>query len=115
MDLLHLHVISKDFVSTYLKTKKHWNSFNTKNFLNLAGTCIYYNVSILFFFSNKLLAPTPTDIIEELEKYQQIKHYPSNNEIEAYLKEPIKCNQCSFEAPTMPSLKSHLEKHLGGA
>ena len=29
MKRLHLHVISKDFVSPHLKTKRHWNSFNT--------------------------------------------------------------------------------------
>ncbi|KAI8045963.1 hypothetical protein M5D96_002154 [Drosophila gunungcola] len=30
---LHLHVISKDFVSPSLKNKKHWNSFNTDLFV----------------------------------------------------------------------------------
>lgn len=29
MQRLHLHVISRDFHSPCLKTKKHWNSFNT--------------------------------------------------------------------------------------
>ncbi|XP_037942645.1 aprataxin-like protein, partial [Teleopsis dalmanni] len=33
MRQLHLHVISQDFISDCLKTKKHWNSFNTKLFL----------------------------------------------------------------------------------
>lgn len=32
MQRLHLHVVSKDFNSDYLKTKKHWNSFNTEFF-----------------------------------------------------------------------------------
>lgn len=32
MQRLHLHVISTDFNSDYLKTKKHWNSFNTEFF-----------------------------------------------------------------------------------
>ena len=40
MDHLHLHVISSDFVSSCLKTKKHWNSFNTKHFLSLSGMII---------------------------------------------------------------------------
>jgi len=30
---LHMHVISKDFDSEFLKTKKHWNSFTTAFFL----------------------------------------------------------------------------------
>lgn len=35
---LHLHVISDDMNSPSVKTKKHWNSFNTDFFLNSAGT-----------------------------------------------------------------------------
>lgn len=31
---LHLHVISDDMNSSHLKTKKHWNSFNTDFFLD---------------------------------------------------------------------------------
>lgn len=34
MSHLHLHVISKDFSSEFLKTKKHFNSFNTKLFID---------------------------------------------------------------------------------
>lgn len=33
MQQLHLHVISMDFNSPSLKTKKHWNSFNTEFFV----------------------------------------------------------------------------------
>ena len=29
MNRLHLHTVSKDFISPCLKTKAHWNSFNT--------------------------------------------------------------------------------------
>ncbi|CAG8687912.1 11800_t:CDS:10, partial [Funneliformis mosseae] len=29
---LHMHVISQDFISSYLKNKKHWNSFTTEFF-----------------------------------------------------------------------------------
>lgn len=34
---LHLHVISDDMNSACLKTKKHWNSFNTDFFLESEG------------------------------------------------------------------------------
>ena len=34
---LHLHVISCDFVSPCLKTKRHWNSFTTEFFINSRG------------------------------------------------------------------------------
>ncbi|KRK02843.1 uncharacterized protein Dyak_GE25605, isoform B [Drosophila yakuba] len=33
MQRLHLHVVSRDFVSPSLKNKKHWNSFNTELFV----------------------------------------------------------------------------------
>lgn len=35
--LLHMHVISQDFKSECLKTKKHWNSFTTDFFQPVNG------------------------------------------------------------------------------
>lgn len=43
---LHLHVISDDMNSPFLKTKKHWNSFNTDFFLE-AYSNVSYNVFIV--------------------------------------------------------------------
>lgn len=37
MQQVHLHVISTDFNSPSLKTKKHWNSFNTDFFVPHQG------------------------------------------------------------------------------
>lgn len=37
---LHMHVISTDMVSPCLKTKLHWNSFTTANFISLDGMYI---------------------------------------------------------------------------
>eukprot|EP00049_Salpingoeca_infusionum_P010659 m.184389 g.184389 ORF g.184389 m.184389 type:complete len:259 (-) comp14710_c2_seq23:1952-2728(-) len=37
MKQVHLHLISTDFVSPGLKTKKHWNSFNTPYFVHPRG------------------------------------------------------------------------------
>jgi len=34
---LHLHVISQDFDSPFLKNKKHWNSFTSAYFVDSAG------------------------------------------------------------------------------
>ncbi|XP_032778832.2 aprataxin isoform X2 [Daphnia magna] len=88
MDHLHLHVVSTDFVSTFLKTKKHWNSFNTEHFLDLP------------------------ELISKLEEKGNLDcYYPTDKDIELYLKKALKCNQCSFEAKTMPSLKEHLNTH----
>lgn len=44
---LHLHVISDDMNSPSLKTKKHWNSFNTEFFLDSKSK---YTCSDLEFF-----------------------------------------------------------------
>jgi aprataxin len=33
--LIHLHLISQDFNSEHLKTKKHWNSFTTAFFVSI--------------------------------------------------------------------------------
>ncbi|XP_036339341.1 aprataxin-like protein [Rhagoletis pomonella] len=40
MQRLHLHVISKDFVSDCLKKKRHWVNFNTEIFLQYQDACI---------------------------------------------------------------------------
>lgn len=37
MKRLHLHVLSDDFNSTSMKTKKHWNSYNTRFFMPSRG------------------------------------------------------------------------------
>ncbi|KAF4804293.1 Aprataxin [Turdus rufiventris] len=42
MSQLHLHVISQDFDSPALKTKKHWNSFTTDYFLNSEGSGVVW-------------------------------------------------------------------------
>ena len=33
MAQVHMHVISQDFISPCMKSKKHWNSFNTSYFV----------------------------------------------------------------------------------
>jgi len=40
---LHMHVISQDFNSPCLKTKKHWNSFTTEYFIDSHG---YYHFAV---------------------------------------------------------------------
>lgn len=37
MHRLHMHIISTDMISPCLKTKVHWNSFNTKFFIPFRG------------------------------------------------------------------------------
>uniref|UniRef100_A0A1I8MHL3 Aprataxin C2HE/C2H2/C2HC zinc finger domain-containing protein n=1 Tax=Musca domestica TaxID=7370 RepID=A0A1I8MHL3_MUSDO len=86
MQRLHLHVISKDFVSDCLKTKKHWNSFNTALFLNY------------------------DDLIVQLNENNKVKRLDSVT-IKELSNEDLKCNQCTYVAKNMPSLKQHLLEH----
>ncbi|CAG0924429.1 unnamed protein product [Notodromas monacha] len=87
MSQVHLHVISDDFVSACLKTKKHFNSFVTE-----------------FFRSTE-------DVMKELESTGKVKLL-SSDEAKAFMDTLLQCNQCSFVAKNIPLLKSHLESHL---
>ena len=91
---LHMHIISRDFQSTCLKNKKHWNSFNTDYFIEL----------------NKL--------IEHLEELGKVADYFSiidrfnlrkPEKLEAYLKLDLKCHMCEKAMKNMPELKKHLD------
>ena len=67
-----MHILSIDFVSQCLKNKKHWNSFNSKYFINV------------------------DEIIDHLRVYQSLDDLlPKNEMIEKYIKSDLKCNQCT--------------------
>ncbi|XP_055904975.1 aprataxin-like protein [Eupeodes corollae] len=87
MQRLHLHVISKDFVSPCLKTKKHWNSFNTKLFLP-------FDELVKDLKENGGILKMDKDYLKELELTELI------------------CNQCNHKTKTVPDLKKHLLTHL---
>lgn len=83
MKHLHLHVISKDFSSEALKTKKHWNSFNTDAFID---------------------APR---IRQELEDDGIVAQW-NEGTIKRLLGQDIQC--CGKTFPNMPKLKEHIHK-----
>ena len=86
MAQVHLHVISRDFISPCLKHKKHWNSFNTDYFIE------------------------STSVIERIEldgKYVE----PSSEVSKQLLNTPLKCNQCEYVPTNFPALKQHLLTH----
>ncbi|XP_016961582.1 aprataxin-like protein [Drosophila biarmipes] len=83
---LHLHVISRDFVSPCMKTKKHWNCHNTE----------------LFVPYDKLYA--------QLEKDDCFSRLPKSL-VENLLSKPLMCNQCEFAPESLLDLKSHLFYH----
>ena len=85
MSRLHMHVISQDFLSPSLKTKKHWNSFNSDFFLD-------------------------ADIVIGMLKAKGMVDLKRDT-YESMLKLPLKCHLCGFKPPNMPRLKEHLERH----
>uniref|UniRef100_A0ABM5FRG9 Aprataxin n=1 Tax=Pogona vitticeps TaxID=103695 RepID=A0ABM5FRG9_9SAUR len=84
MSHLHLHVISQDFDSECLKTKKHWNSFTTK-----------------YFIDSK-------DVIKMVKKKGGVT---VDRNVAQLLKLPLKCHVCNQQQPTIPQLKEHLKEH----
>ncbi|OQR67476.1 aprataxin-like [Tropilaelaps mercedesae] len=84
---LHLHVISQDFNSPSLKTKKHWNSFTTDFFVDSAKL-------VKAIRENGSFPGVERRIADEL------------------LKKDLKCHRCGNKPKTMPQLKEHLKTHL---
>ena len=86
---LHMHIITKDFVSDCLKTKKHWNSFNSRYFINL------------------------DEIIDHLKENETLEGLLlPRDELNKLLKSDLKCNQCTKVLSNIPKLKEHLAWHL---
>ncbi|GLH04839.1 Aprataxin-like protein [Gryllus bimaculatus] len=83
---LHLHVISDDFNSLSLKTKKHWNSFTTS-----------------FFIPSQ-------DLIEIIKRDGKAKEI-SRSHAKELMDTPLKCHKCKMMLSNMPKLKQHLLVH----
>ncbi|KAK5639819.1 hypothetical protein RI129_010630 [Pyrocoelia pectoralis] len=83
---LHLHLISDDMISSCLKTKKHWNSYNSSFFID------------------------STDICKELAIEGVIK-LPTSEVCKQLLNTALKCHKCDFVPKHMPNLKDHLSSH----
>lgn len=107
MHRLHLHVISDDMNSSCLKTKKHWNSFNTDFFLDAKS-----NNNMKGFCSGVLMyCDCVIDISTQLEKREKLELL-SPKRCQELLETPLICNKCSFTPRHIPELKKHLLTHL---
>ena len=82
---LHMHVISQDFDSPCLKTKKHWNSFTSEFFIDAE------------------------EILNILERAGKVEF--DKGKYEAILKRPLKCHICHKDLQNIPKLKSHIVTH----
>lgn len=86
MKPLHLHVVSRDFSSDWLKTKKHFNSFNTDFFIDA------------------------TRIREELQEDGLVAQW-SEATLKRLLGKDLEC--CGETFSNMPKLKEHIHKGHG--
>lgn len=86
MNRLHLHVITSDHNSNYIRKKKHYNSFNTP------------------FFQ------TPEVVIQNLQMYNKVVQ-PNHEAINSYLNAKLKCNQCDQPFDNLAPLRKHLKNH----
>lgn len=86
MNQLHMHIISQDFDSSFLKTKKHWNSFTSD-----------------FFIDSQR-------IIDMLKTQGKIEF--DRTKFEHLLKSDLRCHKCGCSLKTMPALKVHIKTHV---
>lgn len=86
MARLHMHVISRDFHSIHLKTKRHWNTFTSE------------------FFMDVQIIISALENTRKLELFDKVK-------CDLLLKRSLQCHICGEELPTMPKLKSHIKQH----
>lgn len=88
MTQVHMHVISDDFDSASLKTKKHWNSFLPP------------------FFQ------APAVLLQQLQDHNAVQFDKAT--YEAYLEAPLKCHRCGSHLPNVPALKGHISSCSAG-
>ena len=84
-----MHVISQDFDSPCLKTKKHWNSFTTEYFVS---------------------SDTVLDLLTQKGSCTSVQNSNDKGKKEL-LGRDLQCNQCTFKPKNMPDLKTHLKYH----
>jgi len=86
MTPLHAHLISQDFDSSCLKTKKHWNSFTTQFFRDFE------------------------EVEKELKETGSVAKWDSKI-LEELLKSDLRCHVCRSKFSNMPSLLEHVKSH----
>ncbi|KAK4526122.1 hypothetical protein GAYE_SCF20G4035 [Galdieria yellowstonensis] len=86
LDQLHMHIISTDFVSPFLKTRKHWNSFHTDFFLPASY------------------------VLEELKAGRRLVPAKDREKYVNLLKRPLLCHRCKESFQNMKALKQHVSE-----
>merc|ERR1712179_370181 len=87
MSQIHLHMISQEFDSPCLKTKRHWNAFNSRYFLD--------SKDVIRCLEERGMVVTMTPVAGE-----------------KLLNQPLKCNKCVYAPQNISKLKHHVYKHF---
>lgn len=94
MSPLHMHIISRDFVSDCLKHKKHWNSFTSPYFIHLDELIENLSENSENYFAK--------------DKFNLMK--PAV--LKGYLDLALKCHVCNAPMSNIPNLKKHILTHV---
>ena len=89
---LHLHAISTDYDSPALRTKKHWNSFTTRFFVDAAP------------LAARIYACASDADVRALVQSM----FGDAAAASALLSTPLRCHRCGAPMRNMPTLKSHI-------
>lgn len=108
MHRLHLHVVSSDFHSPWMKSMKSWNSFNTPLFLSTEGWHFGKDSQLCASFLNYLFL---VDVINQLKENGKVREL-RDHIVRHFLHTPLKCNSCEKRVRDIPELKEHLARHF---
>ena len=89
---LHLHAVSTDYDAPALRTKKHWNSFTTRFFVDAAPLAARIDACACDADVRALTAAV----------------FGNAEAAAALLRTPLCCHRCGAPMRNMPALKSHL-------
>ena len=102
MRRLHLHVISRDYGSPCLKTKRHWNSFCSSFFLDVDW--VIKELSI-----RPGATPQSNQGNKSFKATSERRLCYDIREKEALLQSPLRCHACGQQFDTLAQLRVHLK------
>lgn len=111
MQRLHVHVISDDFHSPSLKTKIHWNSYNTPFFWNVHGLYTHRQTCGCFLMIKSVTVHVVSDVHQEIKRNGTVVK-PTPEISKKFLATALRCHKCDFTPKNVPDLKQHLIVHV---
>jgi aprataxin len=88
LEPLHIHIISDDFCSVHVKTKRQYNSFASDFFYKL------------------------DELVQSLKEIGDLAAEINPKMAQRQLDKELKCGKCGYGGGTMTEFKEHLETHL---